>query len=379
MKELFAEVRERFTPTTKMDDLRGADAFIISVPTLLDLNQKIDLSYVTQACHDLAQCLTKGALVVVESTVPPGTTDETIVKILEKESKLRAGRDFGVAVCPERGNPGVLLQTMVERVRIIGGFDERSLQATAALYSLISEPKPLTVPNMRTAETVKVVENTLRDVEIAYANVIALYCEQTRVDAKKVIEAANTHPARKIRRPSAGVGGACIPVNPHFIIQTSKDSYTNLLTEARRINDYMPQHVADRVSDWVRKEQGKADWKVLLLGYSYKSNVGDVRFTPSKQVLTELVKRDIKVSIYDPHAEPIVSDAEKKLFVDDPYEEARKIHCIVALIDHDIFKSLNFSVLAKKMLKPLFYDCTFSFNAEELRQSGFSYRGVGRL
>jgi UDP-N-acetyl-D-mannosaminuronate dehydrogenase len=141
----------------------------------------------------------------------------------------------------------------------------------------------------------------------------------------------------------------------------------------------MPQHVADRVSDWVRKEQGKADWKVLLLGYSYKSNVGDVRFTPSKQVLTELVKRDIKVSIYDPHAEPIVSDAEKKLFVDDPYEEARKIHCIVALIDHDIFKSLNFSVLAKKMLKPLFYDCTFSFNAEELRQSGFSYRGVGRL
>ena len=379
LMKLLAEVRERFTPTMEIEDLKDADVFIIAVPTLLDSNNKIDLSYVKQASHDVARCLTKGALVVVESTVPPGTTDEIIIKILEKESKLKAGADFGVAVCPERANPGVILSTMMERTKIIGALDEQSLQATTALYSLISKREPLQVPNMRTAETVKVVENSLRDVEIAYANVIALYCEKIKVDARTVIDAANTHPARKIREPSAGVGGACIPVNPHFIIQTSKDSYTALMTEARKINDYMSHHVVERVSEWVKKEEKIAEATVLLLGYSYKSNVRDVRYSPAKKIFNELRKRGFKVSIYDPYAKAVVSEAEKRFFIDNPYEAAKKVHCIVATIGHDVFKSLEFADLAQKMRKPLFYDCTFSFDSGELRKAGFKYKGVGRL
>jgi len=379
LKELLAEVRARFTPTMEIEDLEGADVFIIAVPTLLDSNNKIDLSYVKQASHDLARCLTKEALVVVESTVPPNTTDETIIKILEKESKLKAGADFGVAVCPERANPGVILSTMMERTKIIGALDEQSLQATSALYSLISKREPLKVPNMRTAETVKVVENSLRDVDIAYANVIALYCEKIKVDVRTVIAAANTHPARKILDPGAGVGGACIPVNPQFIIQTSKDSYTALLTEARKINDYMSYHVVERVSEWVKKEERSAEATVLLLGYSYKSNVGDVRFSPAKKIFSELRELGFRVLIYDPYAKAVVSEAEKRFFIDNPYEAAKKVHCIVATIGHDIFKSLEFANLAQKMRKPLFYDCTFSFDSEELRKAGFKYKGVGRL
>lgn len=379
LKELLAEVRSRFTPTMEIEDLKDADVFIVAVPTLVDSNNKIDLSYVKQASHDVARCLTKEALAVVESTVPPGTTDETIIKILEKESKLKAGVDFGVAVCPERANPGAVLSTMIERTRIIGALDAQSLRATTALYSLISKHEPLKMPDIRTAETVKVVENSLRDVDIAYANVIALYCEKIKVDVRTVVDTANTHPARKILKPGAGVGGACIPVNPHFIIQTSKDSYTALLTEARKINDYMPHHVVERVSEWVKKEAKSAEATILLLGYSYKANVVDVRFSPAKKIFNELRKRGFGVLIYDPYAKTVVSEAEKRFFIDNPYESAKKVHCIVATIGHDVFKSLEFAKMAKKMRKPLFYDCTFSFDPEKLRNAGFRYKGVGRL
>jgi len=379
LKELLLQVRARFTPITEIEDLEDADAFIISVPTLLDSNNKIDLSYVRQASFDLSRCLTKEALVIVESTVPPGTTEGTIIKILEQESKLKAGDDFGVAVCPERANPGAILSTMMERTRIIGGLDEQSLRAATALYSLISKRDPLKVPDMRTAETVKVVENSLRDVEIAYANVIALYCEKMDMDVRTVIDAVNTHPGRKMREPGAGVGGACIPVTPHFIVQTSKDSYTGLLTEARKINDYMSQYVVNRVSEWIKKEGVPEGASVLMLGYSYKVNIGDSRFSPARKISSELRKRGFRVKIYDPYAKTAVSEAEKKFFIDDPYGEARKVDCIIATVGHDVFKTLDFTILANRMRKPLFYDCTFSFDLEKLRSVGFEYKGIGRL
>jgi len=314
----------------------------------------------------------------VESTVPPNTTGGLVKKILEK-SKLRAGVDFGIAACPERANPGAILQTMRERRRIIGGLDEKSLNAASVLYSLISRHEPIKVPNARTAEVVKVVENTLRDVEIAYANMIALYCEEMKINVRTVIDLVNTHPGRKMLRPSAGVGGACIPVNPHFIVQTSKYSYTDLLIEARKINDYMSHHVVERVPEWMKQEGVSAQATVLLLGYSYKANAGDVRFSPAKKIFTELRKRDFKVLIYDPYAKTVVSEAEKRFFVDDLYETAKKVHCVVATVGHDIFKNLEFTDLAKEMRKPLFYDCTFSFDSEKLRKAGFRYKGVGRL
>ena len=379
LKELLETVKGRFTPTTDMRDLAGADGFILSVPTLVDSDNRIDLSHIEQASADLAPCLSKDALVIVESTVPPGTTEGKIIKILEKSSRLKAGKDFGVAMCPERANPGAILVTMKERKRVVGAIDKRSFQATTALYSLISKQRPLKTPNIRTAEIVKVVENSLRDVEIAYANIIALYCEQMGVDVKAVVDAVNTHPGRTMRIPGAGVGGACIPVNPHFIVQTSNDLYTVMLTEARKINDYMAHHVVELVSEWMKQEGVSGQTTVLLLGYSYKANVGDARFSPAKKIFTDLRKHNFTVLIYDPFAKNVVSEDEKRFFIDDPYQAAKKVHCIVATIGHDIFKSLEFTDLAKKMRKPLFYDCTFSFNSEELRNAGFKYKGVGRL
>jgi len=377
--ELLHEVQDVFFPTTRIDDLKNADVYILSVPTLIKQDKTLDLSHVKNACCDLAPCLSKDDLVIVQSTVPPGTTEGLIKKILEKKSKLRAGVDFGIAACPERANPGTILQTMRERRRIIGGLDKKSLNAASALYSLISRHEPIKAPNVRTAEAVKVVENTLRDVEIAYANMIALYCEEMKVNVRTVIDLVNTHPGRKMLKPSAGVGGACIPVNPYFIIQTSEDQYTLMLSEARKINDYIASHVAKQVSEWMKEEGVKARPTVLMLGYAYKANVCDVRFSPSSKIFDELMKRNIKVSIYDPLAKAVVSDDEKKSFVDDLYEASRGAHCIIATVGHDIFKKLSFSILAKRMSKPLFYDCTFSFKEDTLESLGFKYKGIGRM
>lgn len=379
LRELLNTVRERFTPTTNMEALTDADVFIISVPTLVDSSSKIDLRHIEQASTDLASCLSKDTLVIVESTVPPSTTENTVIRILEKKSGLKAGKDFGVAVCPERANPGAILKTMKERKRVVGAIDERSLQAATALFALISKHEPLKIPDIKTAEIVKVAENSLRDVEIAYANIIALYCEQMGVNAKTVVEAVNTHPGREMRIPGAGVGGACIPVNPHFIIQTSKDSYTALLTEARKINRYMSHYVVKRISEWMKQAGVSTQATVLLLGYSYKANIGDVRFSPAHDILIELKKRGFKVLIHDPHAKSAVSEAERGFFIDDVNEAAKEAHCIVATVGHDTFKGLEFADLAKKMRKPLFYDCTFSFDSEKLRNAGFEYKGVGRL
>jgi nucleotide sugar dehydrogenase len=379
LRELLHEVQDDFFPTTRIDDLKNADVFILSVPTLIKQDKTLDLNHVKSACCDLAPCLSKEDLVIVQSTVPPGTTEGFIRKILEKKSKLRAGVDFGIATCPERANPGAILQSMRERKRIIGGLDKKSLNTASVLYSLISRHEPIKVPNIRTAEMVKVVENALRDVEIAYANMIALYCGEMKVNVGTVIDLVNTHPGRKMLRPGAGVGGACIPVNPHFIIQTSKDPYTDLLSEARKINDYMPYYVVEQVSEWIKQEGVSAQAAVLLLGYSYKANVGDIRFSPAKKIFTELRKRKFKASIYDPYAKTVVSEAQKKFFIDDLYEAATKVHCMIASVGHDIFKSLKFTDLARKMRKPLFYDCTFSFDSEKLRNAGFQYKGVGRL
>ena len=378
LKELLGTVNGRFTPTTDVKDLADADVFILAVPTLVDSSNNIDLSHIEQASADLASCLSKDALVIVESTVPPGATEGKIIEILEKGSRLRAGKDFGVAVCPERANPGAVVATMRERRRVVGALDKRSLLAATALYALISNHEPLKMPDIKTAEIVKVVENSLRDVEIAYANIVALYCEQMNVNVKTVVDAVNTHPGRKMRVPGAGVGGACVPVNPYFIIQTAEDHFTSMLSEARKINDYMAQHVAEQVSGWMKKEGVEERPSVLMLGYAYKANIGDVRFSPSSKILNELVKRDIKVSVYDPLAKSVVSEEEKKFFVDNLYEAAEGVHCIVAAVGHDIFESLKFEALAKSMSEPLFYNCTLSFDADKLCSVGFKYRGVGR-
>jgi nucleotide sugar dehydrogenase len=378
LKELLVAVKEGFTPTTDMKDLAGADVFILSVSTLVDSNNEIDLSHIEQASADLAPCLSKDALVIVESTVPPGTTEGKIIKILERGSRLKAGNDFGVAMCPERANPGAILATMKTRKRVVGALDERSLRAATALYALISEHEPVEMPDIRTAEIVKVVENSLRDVEIAYANIIALYCEQMKVDVRTVVDAVNTHPGRVMRMPGAGVGGACIPVNPYFIIQTAKNRFTSMLSEARKINDYMAHHVAEQVWEWMKKEGVRARPSVLMLGYAYKANIGDVRFSPSSKILGELVKKGIKVSVYDPLASAVVSEEERQFFVDELFEAAEGVHCIIATVGHDVFMSLKFEVLVRLMKKPLFYDCTFSFDADKLCSVGFKYRGVGR-
>jgi nucleotide sugar dehydrogenase len=183
--------------------------------------------------------------------------------------------------------------------------------------------------------------------------------------------------------PGAGVGGTCIPINPYYIIQIIERTrdcrpYFSMLKEARKVNDSMAHYVVEQIIEWMKKEGIMRDQSVLLLGYAYKPNIADSRFSPSVKILSNFQEELIKVSVYDPIAKSEVDEKQKKFFIDEVYEGAKGTNCIVAVVGHDIFNSLEFEALGKVMDTQLFFDCTLYFDVDKLVNSGFKYRGIGR-
>ncbi|MBV8727398.1 MAG: nucleotide sugar dehydrogenase, partial [Candidatus Eremiobacteraeota bacterium] len=262
------------------DDLEIADAFIICVPTPTH-ERKPDLRYITQSAEAIAPLLRDGDLIVLESTVPPGTTERIIAGAIRG-----SGRDpdtMRIAHAPERVIPGNIVTELKHNARIIGGRRPGDAEAASRLYaSFVSGQIHLT--DCRTAELVKVIENTYRDINIAYANELALLAEELGVDAWEAIRLANDHPRVNILSPGPGVGGHCIPVDPHFL-SNANPFVTELIQTARRINERMPHIVMRRIEQLI----GNAlPAKVALLGAAYKANVDDTRESPSAVICSLL-------------------------------------------------------------------------------------------
>ena len=256
-------------------DAPTADVFIIAVPTPLTPERQPDLGYMRAACESIAVRLKKGDLVVVESTVPPGTTRGTIAPLLEA-SGLTCGRNFSLAHCPERVLPGTILREIVENDRIVGGIDSASTQRAAELYATFVTGA-IHRTDATTAEMAKLAENTYRDVNIALANELAKIAEAVGVDVWQVIEMANKHPRVGLHQPGPGVGGHCIPIDPWFLAAAAPEA-TRLIPASREVNLAQPQGVVNAVLGLLPEVQHP---KAALLGVAYKANVADTRETPA--------------------------------------------------------------------------------------------------
>lgn len=310
-----------------------ADAFIIAVPTPITTGKNADMAAVVAATESITSVLKNQNLVVLESTSPPGTTIDLVKPILERTG-LKAGKDFYLAYSPERVLPGRILQELIDNDRIIGGIDPSSTQKTYDLYSTFVGGDIL-LTDTTSAELVKLLENTYRDVNIAIANEFSRIAHRFNVDIWEIIHLANKHPRVNILNPGPGVGGHCISVDPWFLVESAPD-ITPLIKTSREVNDSQPYFIVDLVEQAINKIEGA---KISVLGLTYKANVDDLRESPAIMVANLLQKKGALVSAYD----PFYPDMRFEKFKSMPTIDAaiKNTDLILLLVAHNQFAKLT--------------------------------------
>jgi nucleotide sugar dehydrogenase len=353
---------------------------IICVPTPVYETKTPDYSAVMKASRTVGKSLRKGSTIIVESTVGPGVVEETVGPILEAESRMRVGRDFGLVACPERSDPGNIMQNMKSLPRIIGGIGAGWTDATVALYESALGIRAIRVSDPRTANAAKLTENLFRDVNIALANEFALLFEELGVDAIEVINACASKYNFMPHYPGIGVGGPCLPANSYYLISEAlkTGNIPYLIRMAREINDRMPDHTVELIEEALN-EAGKTinGSKVALLGVAYKPNIKDVQLTPVERVVTKLVGMGARVDVYDPmYKGEEVLGLKGKLTLEGA---VKGTDCIVIGTAHDEFKHLDMGELSELARMPAaFVDGRNVAMPSVVSKAGFAYRGVGR-
>lgn len=323
LDQLFKKAKNNFSATTQ---ITSSDAYIIAVPTPLEKEMKIaDLTMVKQAAETISKVVETGQLIILESTVPPGTSENYVLPILQNNGVT----SFYYAHCPERAIPGKTLYEMINNDRIIGGSNETAAQKAQRLYSSFVKGN-IYLTDLKTAEFVKLMENTFRDINIALANEFSLMAEEVGIDVWKAITLANKHPRVTILKPGPGVGGHCIAIDPLFLAE--KSSKSRIVTLAREINDSMPLHVVKLVRDILK---GIKNPTITLLGVAYKADVDDDRESPAFKIKKIAESEGITVKIYDPHIKNHPGNS--------PTLEAavKNSDCLVLTTDHTWFKDIN--------------------------------------
>jgi UDP-N-acetyl-D-mannosaminuronic acid dehydrogenase len=287
--------------TNAVEAVKESEAVIIAVPTPLKNDLLIELDYLKSALEAIKMGLHKGLLVVIESTVPPRVTSK-FAKPLLKDSGLKVEEDFYLAHVPERIAPRRAIEELLNIPRIVGGIGPKSTEKAVELYSKIN-PRLLTI-DATTAEFVKLIKNTYRDLNIAYANLLALIADRIGVDVYEAIRLANTHPRVNIHMPGAGVGGPCLTKEPYILASITLEFWgTELIKLARKINEYMPEHTVNIVEKaLIDAGLNMKDTRIAVLGSAYKGGVDDTRESPAKYIVKELLNRGSRVTVYDPYA-----------------------------------------------------------------------------
>ncbi len=356
-----------------------ADAFIIAVPTPFQENKfgeyngltykLADMRAVTSAAESIVPFLRKGNLVVLESTSPPRTTVDLVAPILAR-SGLEAGRDFHLAYSPERVLPGQILRELVENARVIGGITSESAQAGRDLYATFVKGQIIQT-DATTAEMVKLMENTYRDVNIAIANEFSRLADKFGVDVWEAISIANLHPRVKILSPGPGVGGHCISVDPWFLVESAPE-LASLIYNARLVNDAQPHFVVKLVQRALGSLNEK---KIAVLGLAYKPDVDDVRESPATEVIHILQHTGAQVKAW----EPFKLDANMKgVDMASSLEDAIKdADAIILLVKHTEFTTLNPNELAQKTKARIVIDTVNGWNNEVWKNAGFTLFRLG--
>jgi UDP-N-acetyl-D-mannosaminuronic acid dehydrogenase len=332
-----------------------ADAFIIAVPTPSDADHTADLTHVRNAVEQIAPRLRGGEIVILESTSPPGTCLAVSEWLGELRPDLRmphAGEgmpDVYVAHCPERVLPGRIMIEIVTNDRVIGGITPRCAEKAASVYRVFAQGR-LVLSDAASAEMAKLVENSYRDVNIAFANELSLICERLKLDVWEIIELANHHPRVNILKPGPGVGGHCIAVDPWFIVSAAPD-LARLIRTAREVNDGKPEHVAEQV---IEKASRFHSPTVACLGLAFKANVEDLRESPAVKIVGQIARAlpETEILVAEPFVDSLPSalDSLSNLRLARTLDAVDAADIVVLLVEHDQFRALNRSVLAGKIV-----------------------------
>jgi UDP-N-acetyl-D-glucosamine dehydrogenase len=332
--------------TTDYDELRDVGAILVALPTPLSRQREPDLRILVSATEQIATRLRPGHLVVLESTTYPGTTREQVLPILEQGSGLKAGQDFHLAFSPERVDPGREDWTTRNVTKVVGGVDEASTDAAAALYaSAIDSVYPVSSPEA--AELTKLLENIFRSVNIALVNELAQLCDRMGIDVWEVIEAAATKPFGFMSfQPGPGLGGHCIPIDPFYLTWKAREFgfYTEFIELAGKVNESMPYFCRSVVSQALNhaRQRSLSGSKILVLGVAYKPGIADTRESPAVKLIALLENAGAEVSYHDPH---VPSFAENGLTMRSSPLEPGAYDCVVVVTDH---KEIDYEALIEE-------------------------------
>ena len=357
--------------------LKRARLIIVAVPTPIDNYRRPNLAPVINASISVGQNLQSGSVVVYESTVYPGVTEEECVPILERESGLKCGQDFWVGYSPERINPGDKVHTLETIVKVVAGQNNEVTELLARVYGQVVKAGIQKASSIKVAEAAKVIENTQRDLNIALMNELAMIFDLMSIDTLEVLEAAGTKWNFLPFRPGL-VGGHCIGVDPYYLTFKAEalGYHPQVILAGRRINDNMGKYVAEKtVKELIKQNCLIGQAKVGILGLTFKENVPDLRNSKVIDIITELSEYCLQVVVHDPLAHP--EEAKREYGVNLlPFEEMRELDAVVLAVPHQSYKELSASDLARLFKNPqkgVLVDVRGLFNPDEIKKHGLSY------
>lgn len=365
--------------TADEKDIQRAKFHIIAVPTPINLDKTPNLAPVESASVTVGRNLTKGSIVVYESTVYPGVTDDICIPILEKESGLKCGIDFKVGYSPERINPGDKVNTLEKIVKIVSGMDDESLDEIAKVYELVIEVGVHKASSIKVAEAAKVVENSQRDINIAFMNELAMVFDRMGIDTNEVVDAMNTKWNALGFKPGL-VGGHCIGVDPYyFIYEAEKLGYhSQIILAGRKINDGMGAFVADAaIKSMISVGQAPKSSKVAIFGLTFKENCPDIRNSKVVDIIKRLKEYEINPIVVDPWANEKEALEEYGITLT-KLEDVKDVDCLIIAVAHDIFRKVSLENI-KKLFKngrdngKVLLDVKSIYELSDLNASGMKY------
>lgn len=356
--------------TSSFDSIANSQIVIICVPTPVTEEYMPDLEPVKSATRSAAERLQKNSLVIIESTINPGVCDDIVIPLIEEVSGMTVNQDFFVSHCPERINPGDHKWNVENINRVAGSSNAEGLARTVAFYEAIIDGSIKPMSTIKEAEAVKVVENSFRDINIAFVNELAMSFTKLGIDVKNVIDGAATKPFSFMAHyPGVGVGGHCIPVDPYYLIEYARNQGFDhkFLQLARDINNHMPIFTVEQLVDALSEiNQTLQGCNVLVLGLSYKANVADDRESPAYKVIDELNRRGAVVSTFDPYFK---TSSEPSLEV-----ALDKAEAVIVAVNHREFVAIDPTKLKVKVV----VDGKNCLDSAAFRKAGIIYRGIGR-
>lgn len=342
---------------------------IVCVPTPVDKDNFPDLTALKNACNEISKTLKKDDLVIIESTISPGTIEEFVLPILKKSNT-----NFYLAHCPERIDPGNKKFTIKDLPRVVAGIDKRSTRKAAEFYREIIDAKITELSSVKAAEATKIMENTFRDINIAFVNEMAKSFDKAGIDTLEVIKGASTKPFGFMPHyPGAGVGGHCIAVDPYYIISKAKQLGFNhkFLTLARKINESMPPYTIELLEQELEKLNKRLEHSNIgVLGLAYKADVDDIRESPALKIIDILKSKNSNVYVFDPNV-------KDKSNVENIDELLKKSDYIILVTDHNEFKSMEINKLKENNILVVI-DGRNCLDKDKIKKLGISYHGIGR-